>query len=796
MLLQELKLHNIRSYTQQTVQFPPGSILLSGDIGSGKSSLLLAIEFALFGASRPDLPAESLLRKGAMQGSVELLFRLGGRDFSIKRNLKREKETIKQVAGHLITGELKKDLTAVELKAEMLSLLGYPEDYLNKGRNYLFRYAVYTPQEEMKLILQEDAEIRLDTLRKIFDLDKYKIIRENLGIFLKQLRVELAVLRTRLEPLPGLQEWARQLAGEGDRLEKHLEEKLPQQQGFLKLVQVEQIKLEELEKAAKQYQEHLSRRQLLQAQVSEKQKNVQLVEQQKLGVEIRLESFPALDLSVEKARQQLQFLQEQKQQMVTAQTRIQAQLQQLQKQIREMQQEIQQKRQEVEMLPAKELEKSRLEERQKGKIALVQRNQELENLFSRALELIVRNETILAQAVELKENLANLLKCPTCLQQVSESHRQEIMTKEAKTIVQAENLLFETRKRRSQILQQRQELMVQLEQLAAEENRIACLGAEIAQLRQSQAILEQKEKQLKNWVQQNNLLRGEVEKPNALPQLEKELSQRQESLQLLVQQAMLMQQQKELQQHYDSLRKEILELQEVLQQLSWLQLADPATQIKEVKQLLADLTAKEREAALEIGKFQAQLQGQRQQQEESEKKVQGLLQEQLRLKRLQELYHWLDDFFLPLTYTLEKQVMGNIHHQFSQLFQEWFSTLMGDETISCRIDEAFTPIVEMNGYEIDFENLSGGEKTSASLAYRLALNRAINDFIPEIKTKDLLILDEPTDGFSSEQLDKVREVLERLQMQQIIIVSHESKIESFVQHVLRVQKEGHESVVM
>jgi exonuclease SbcC len=65
-----------------------------------------------------------------------------------------------------------------------------------------------------------------------------------------------------------------------------------------------------------------------------------------------------------------------------------------------------------------------------------------------------------------------------------------------------------------------------------------------------------------------------------------------------------------------------------------------------------------------------------------------------------------------------------------------------------------------------------------------------------IKTKDLLILDEPTDGFSSEQLDKVRNVLDELNMKQTIIVSHEAKIESFVDHVIRIHKNEHVSRVV
>src|SRR3989344_1313765 len=98
MLLQQLKLENIRSYINETIDFPSGSTVLAGDIGTGKSSILLAIEFALFGTSRPDLPAEALLRKGTAQGGVELKFRLEGKEIIIKRNLKKDKLGIKQLA--------------------------------------------------------------------------------------------------------------------------------------------------------------------------------------------------------------------------------------------------------------------------------------------------------------------------------------------------------------------------------------------------------------------------------------------------------------------------------------------------------------------------------------------------------------------------------------------------------------------------------------------------------------------------------------------------------------------------
>ena len=188
MLLKSIKLNNIRSYLNQQIAFPTGSLLLSGDIGSGKSTILLAIEFALFGSKPSELPASSLLRHGKNEGSVELSFELEGKNIIIKRNLKKGKSGIKQEVGYIITDDVKKELSPVEMKSEIFDLLGYPKDLVSKGKDMIYRYTVYTPQEEMKRILAEDKDVRLNTLRKVFNIDKYKKIRENSSIFIRSVK--------------------------------------------------------------------------------------------------------------------------------------------------------------------------------------------------------------------------------------------------------------------------------------------------------------------------------------------------------------------------------------------------------------------------------------------------------------------------------------------------------------------------------------------------------------------------------------------------------------------------------
>jgi len=95
-----------------------------------------------------------------------------------------------------------------------------------------------------------------------------------------------------------------------------------------------------------------------------------------------------------------------------------------------------------------------------------------------------------------------------------------------------------------------------------------------------------------------------------------------------------------------------------------------------------------------------------------------------------------------------------------------------------------------SGIEMDYSFLSGGERTAVALAYRLALNQTISTVMTSIKTKNIIILDEPTEGFSEIQIDKMREILIELKAKQLILVSHEQKMDSFVDSIIKVRKEA------
>ncbi len=845
MILKELWLRNIRSYTEERVSFPQGTILLSGDIGSGKSTILLAIEFALFGASRPDLPAEMLLRKGTNLGEVELRFSLhdaisvqdaiptqdatsvqdnsvqdaiptqdatsvqdGGSvehnpaDIIIHRTIKREKVGIKQLPGYIIRNQQKKELMPVELKAEMVSLLGYPEDVIGKNKNYIFRYTVYTPQEEMKLILLDDAEARLDVLRKIFNVDKYKVIRENLQLYLRQLRTDMAVLQAKVQPLEelkvraeGLQEELRVLGEQEEHLRPQIEDILQQREHLNKQVG-------QWEQKQQEYRELQLTLQLQRSLLGEKEKQLASSQQSLEQVHLQLTRLMLPEgATLEEVTNSVKEVDSALSKTIQERTGTQARLVHLQKVKEEVEGELHAAALQLQAIPDKEQLLGLLGKEVANKETWKQKQQQLQELFERTAGLITKNETILSQSRSLMERIATLVQCPTCCQDVTSTHKEVIRAQEEQKIKQADNLLFELKKKRSQIYQQREEAVTMLEGIILKERQLVKVRMELGMLQDKKELVAQRQEQFSRIQEEHQQVREQLRQwqdDSVLEALQQEKQRQQELANMLIRRELLEKQKEELEQRRQQLLDERGKLEGTISSLQseLLTREDLSLELLQKKGQLLALEEQEKTLLQERAKMQAQKVGVEKQQAEMHRSLQEMLREKSQLIRRQEQHHWLDEFFLNLTYTIEKQVMISIHQLFSQLFQEWFSLLIDNEQMTARLDDGFTPVIEQNGYDMSFENLSGGERTSAALAYRLALNKVINDVIHAIRTKDLLILDEPTDGFSSEQLDKVREVLERLAIKQIVLVSHEAKMESMVERVLRVGKEGHVSRVI
>ncbi|MBD3253609.1 MAG: AAA family ATPase, partial [Candidatus Lokiarchaeota archaeon] len=230
MIIKSIKVQNIRSIEKlQKLTLPESTMLFYGDIGSGKSSLLKAIEFALFG-TMGDLAGKSLLRRGEDFGNVELEFLINEDHYRIWRGLRRDTskdgdETIRNVKGWIEHNGERKEYTTTELRIEMLKLLNYSVSRYKSHNKYcidIFRYTVYTPQEKLKEIINANADERFEILKDVLEIERYEQTIANLDKIKTQLNRDLRQKEKEINKLGEPQKEIEELEGEISKLNEDL----------------------------------------------------------------------------------------------------------------------------------------------------------------------------------------------------------------------------------------------------------------------------------------------------------------------------------------------------------------------------------------------------------------------------------------------------------------------------------------------------------------------------------------------------------------------------------------------
>jgi len=674
MIIKKIKLNNIRSYENAEIEFPEGSVVLAGDIGSGKTSVLLAIEFALFGL-QPGQKGSSLLRNNAKQGSVSLELEIDGKDIIIERGLKRGK-SVAQTRANIEVDSKKLEVSVTELKNKVLELINYPKEFSRKT-NLLYRFTVYTPQEEMKQIILEAPETRLNTLRHIFGIDKYKRIRENTQLFTTKLREKIKAYEGEIKNLEDIKNNLKQKKSEIQRLEKDLK-----------------ITEKELEKKRKERADKESELKKIEDKLREKEKYEKEIEK----TEVMLTGKQEFLLNLNKEKKILESEIHEAQKISFNQTEFDNLLLQIQ---------------------------------EKEKQA-----EELNALYLEIMGKINALNSKITESINLRNQLSKLKLCPTCFQNVPEEYKANIIRKSEQEEEKSKKQIEELEIEKKGVVKKIEIIKSELAELKRKEDKCKLLKIKLASINEKKSKLNDLEKQ-----------KFSTEKDIAL------------------------------------LKKQILTLKQSSFELSgYKNLFQIKT--KELEKLINE----EREVEISSATIKKEKELTHLNIKEIEKEINLKEQTKQKLIETSEFENWVSSSFLSLINFTEKNIMLKLREEFSKLFNQWFNILV-PEIFTVRLDEDFTPIIEQQDFQLDYSFLSGGERTAVALAYRLALNQIINSLLSRIKTKDLVILDEPTDGFSEQQLDKMRDVLNELKVKQLIIVSHEPKIESFVEKIIKFKKE-------
>jgi len=201
MIIERLVLKNYKRFRHETIEFSDGITGILGNNGTGKSSIVQAIFFALYGVQATGISADYIVSSFASpkdKCEVRLDFSVGGEKYSVLRTFKKGK-TVSHDAELFKDGRLlAKGVGPVE--AEVRRVLGMgPVDFKN---------TIYAGQKDLLTLLETTPGKRKEWFLKALGIDylsaeSQKILKERADAAENDLRLlegELRGLRERQDP--------------------------------------------------------------------------------------------------------------------------------------------------------------------------------------------------------------------------------------------------------------------------------------------------------------------------------------------------------------------------------------------------------------------------------------------------------------------------------------------------------------------------------------------------------------------------------------------------------------------
>ncbi len=264
MKIEIVQLENIRSHIKSTVPFTRGFNCLLGGVGTGKSSVLYAVDFAFFG-DPIGRSFEYLLREGEDSAKVTVQFGQNGRTYRLVRGLKRrgkgigqDFEVLKLFEDETLLASMKTDAVAEQLKA----ITGLDKE--------LYREIVWVRQEYLKELLDAAPRDRQRRLDELFGLSDYEVAWSNIAVYQRDYETEKRVYEKDPDVV-GLEKLSAEynrVTEEFTLLEMELQDTVCKLAGAKRALEDVEEKLEKMEEKKRQIEELKQKEAKVQANIS------------------------------------------------------------------------------------------------------------------------------------------------------------------------------------------------------------------------------------------------------------------------------------------------------------------------------------------------------------------------------------------------------------------------------------------------------------------------------------------------------------------------------------------------
>lgn len=830
--LRALSVRNLRSYESAQAQFPPGTTLLVGDVGAGKTSLLHAIEMALFGFA--EVAPEHLIRLRSREAEVSLGLGDGEHRYEFHRRFRRKsvrgKATFETMGSDYSEDGRRATYPATELRQRAIDLLGFPDDPNPKAHSDVWRWAVYIPQEQMREVLSQAPEGRLETVRKALGIEQYRTAAENAGDLANELRQRAEAIEEKSVELQGADE-ALGVAKDEERVAEEEGARLRTDEPTSRhaLADADEVLATSLREVARLESDRRLRDRLLTeiraAETDREARRRRLESARKRASELRAEADRAevdavsmgrgvraresVSMELHGVDQRRVELEESARELSADRARL------VEAGRREAEFRTESERLAIEIQQAND-SRNRVEAElpreppsaptQKSTGDLRAEVAQLRESLDSAVREMTRAEQVAAEL----EDLLRQGNCPRCHQPVRAetfgSHaveaRGELEQARAKHTATADHLHaveaeFQERSRFDAANEawtsgtlRRTELRGNLDRMSERARALASSQTEAQrELRGLEAKIAELGAVLEGQpavVEQRRLLEKELERIAQSESQQEQLRERARGSRVRAEQT-----DREAEQHAtdeSGITRRITEAQAELSlvesrlagaQAIQATAGNAAIQRDQARLALETLVGRLRE--LEHASTEA-----KRRREEAESRVERRRTLKAQAAHTFALASWIRGAFRVGLLELEKRRLSSALEQFNEALSRNFTSLLDDPALVARCDPYFTPLVDLEGEPTPAEALSGGERTALALAFRLAMGEIVR--AAGRLRLDTLVLDEPTDGFSPEQVLRLGELLSKLSVGQLLLVTHERQLEAFVDHVIQVEK--------
>ncbi len=773
-MITHVKLRNWKSHleTDPPLRFGEGTNALVGIMGSGKSSVLDAITYALFGTlplvqMRRIKLDDLIMNRPRPMDSAEIevgFIAPDGNEYVVKRVIERGRGTTLSEL-RKATGELIESPSSTRVSEVIGSLLKLDYD--------LFERAIYSEQNRLDYFLTLPRGKRMESIDELLGIDKLELARKNMTklrhrvqdrIEDRQVMVQQIGQDASLAALPALEQELKELevAKEGIKTElQKLQPKLDLTRAELQKLRDLEQKLTQLEKSARGLEEAISTFEQQLAQVKNR-----------LGTMVRVKSseLQRQVTGLRQAHEDARKNADDQNAKLTACTSL----------VRELMTKIGMMRARLEKLvgditqkhkSSEQLEQLRLPE-------LTTRVEKLQTEFQTAADELAACR---ARMQDLQQSLTELTAagptCPVCESPLSDDKKQQLVRQRERQISTHRKLLSQLETRLGKLnsdLKEARELQRRAELLAKEIEDLPALEAERSQLEAELKILDARSTETREELEKLRTdyerVRQEVDKRRS------ELTKAEQMLQLRL----------DLDRLEVEYKRRLADRLRVQREFWRLRQKYDKTQAQALERRHEELIRTHEHLKTEFeGKEQVIVEKQKLIDSIREKRdlLRRCEEEIKQLRHAGEALQTIQIAMLQSQTALRRHFIEAVNETMSEVWQEIypyadFTGIRLAVEAGERGADYVLQVCDRVGNWVPVEGIaSGGERTCACLALRIAFSIVLAPAL------SWLVLDEPTHNLDAEGIRELAVALrERIPeiVEQVLLITHEERLEAAV----------------